>query len=166
MIVGNGLTLAIYPNAVGFGYAVMLNPRNPVDVGVSKVCPINNSVCLKRIRLLIEKFQPQAVIVQELEGKYSRKSPRVRRLIKDIRRLAKNSRVKVFTYSREQIKFVFSEFDQDASSKFQIAHVIGKYLPELAYRLTQYRQPWMAEDYNMGMFDAVSLAITHFYIEE
>lgn len=160
------LTLAIYPNAIGFGYAVMLNPRNPIDVGVAKVHPIDNLVCLKRIRSLLDKFHPRAIVLQELEGKHSRKSPRVKRLIKDIRRLAENLGVRVYTYSREQIKLVFSEFDRQAVSKYQVAHVIGRYLPELSHRLPKYRKAWMAEDYNMGLFDAVSLLITHYYVEE
>jgi hypothetical protein len=49
-------------------------------------------------------------------------------------------------------------------TKYEIARTIVKWLPQFKHQMPRFRKPWMAEDYNMGMFDALSLAITHFYV--
>lgn len=158
------IVLALYPNALGFGYAVVKNPREALECGVVKVNPICNHKCLERIKKFIDYYEPVLVIVQDLKGKNSFKVKRVTCLINRITSHAREKNLSVVRYSREQIRFVFSEFG--ATSKYAIAQTLCKWLPEFIHRMPQLRKPWMAEDYNMGMFDALSLALTHFYMTE
>ncbi|MBI1289183.1 MAG: hypothetical protein GC178_16575 [Flavobacteriales bacterium] len=163
---GEELTMAIYPNALGFGYAVVRNPREPIDCGVVKFDRLTNVKCIDRITILMDKYMPQQVIIQQLQGKFSNKSKRVTQLLKAIVHLAESNDAEVYMYTREQIRFVFGEFDSEAQSKHRIALLIADYLPQFKYRVPKYRKAWMAEDYNMGLFDALSLIITHFYLTE
>lgn len=162
----HGLTLAIYPNSIGFGYAVVRSPREPIDCGVVRILPPNNSKALERITSLIAKYEPTLIVLQHLQGKNSYKSSRVKQLIRVIQKFATQGHIPVALYTREQIRMVFAEFDGEAKSKFQIAHVIGKYMKEYRHRLPKERKAWDAEDYNQGLFDSLSLVITHFYLTE
>lgn len=162
MSVKETIVLALYPNALGFGYSVVKSPRDALECGVVKVNPISNHKCMERIKKFIDYYEPVLIIVQGLQGKGSFKVKRVTCLIHRITSYAQEKNLSVVSYSREQIRFVFSEFG--ATSKYAIAQTICKWLPEFTHRMPQLRKPWMAEDYNMGMFDALSLALTHFYM--
>jgi hypothetical protein len=59
---------------------------------------------------------------------------------------------------------VFEQFG--AKSKYEIANKIIAWFPQLASRAPKIRKAWMDEDYNMGIFDALALAITHKYLTE
>jgi hypothetical protein len=59
---------------------------------------------------------------------------------------------------------VFEQFG--AKSKYEIANKIVTWFPQLVSRAPKIRKPWMDEDYNMGIFDALALAITHKYLTE
>ena len=67
-------------------------------------------------------------------------------------------------YSHEQIQFVFEQFK--ARTKHEIASIITEWLPQFKSKMPPIRKPWMCEDYHMGMFDALALAITHFYLSD
>lgn len=164
MNTNEGIVLALYPNAVGFGYAIVKSPREPLECGVAQVSPISNRKCMERIKKFIDYYEPMLIVVQDLHGKSSFKSRRVKSLVQSICNYAMEKHLRVARYSREQIRFVFAEFD--AKSKYAIAQTICKWLPQFEYRMPRFRKPWMAEDYNMGMFDALSLALTHFYMTE
>jgi hypothetical protein len=153
--------MAIYPNAVGFGFAIVKSPREPLECGVVKISPISNKKCLKRIKTYFDYYEPKLVVLQGLSGKGSYKSKRVTKLIQRIVTLASSCNLKVVRYSRAQIRFVFSEFK--AKTKYEIARTIVKWLPQFKHQMPTFRKPWMAEDYHMGMFDALSLVVTHFY---
>lgn len=158
------LTLAIYPNAIGFGYAVVYNPQEPVDCGVQRMLPISNEACLRRFRTLLVKFRPQTVVLQRLKGTGSYKSQRVCHLLSLLKKEAEKKGVTVFHYTRKQIRDVFTNFDLEKATKAEIAEVIAKYLPMFQHQLPPKRDLWMSEGYHQGMFDALSLVITHFYL--
>ena len=160
------ISLAIYPNALGFGYAVVHGQLEPIDCGVQRLLPISNAACVKRFRTLLVKFRPSAVVLQQLEGKGSFKSLRVKRLLTQLEAEAEKKGVKVFHYSREQIQYVFSKFDLESVTKADIALTIAEYLPIFKHQLPSKRKLWMAEGYHQGMFDALSLLFTHFYLTD
>lgn len=162
---GVNTVIAVYPNAIGFGYAIVQNEvLKPVDCGVVSISPTSNVACVERIGTLMEQHGITLVVVQNLTGKHSFKSNRVAELIEGIQLLAVTRGVRVFRYSREQIKFVFEQFK--AKSKHQIATAIVEAMPQYKFRLPPKRKSWKPEHYNMGMFDALSLILTHFWINE
>ncbi len=156
--------LAIYPNPIGFGYAFMENARTPWDCGVVKVRPMSNKESIKRILSFIEYYEPEIIVLQDYKGKYSCKGGRVRKLINEIKKLAKQMGLKVQEYTREDIRLVFEQFG--ARTKYEIAGKITEDLERFKKKMPDLRKPWMPEDYHMGMFDALSLAITHFYLSD
>ncbi|MCG3165646.1 MAG: hypothetical protein POELPBGB_01414 [Bacteroidia bacterium] len=158
------MVLALYPNRQGFGYAFLEKLTEPRDCGVVTIRPISNHKCLERIKKFIEYYQPTLIILEDPEGKTSWKSLRVKKLIYSITDFCQLNNITVKKYSREQIRFVFSEFN--VKSKYEIAAQIIKWLPQFKNKMPEVRKPWMCQDYNMVLFDALSLAITHFYLTE
>jgi len=164
MNTNNKIVLALYPNFRGFGYAFLEKPTEPRDCGIVTIRPINNKKCLLRIKQFIEYYHPTLIVLQDFKGKHSWKSNRVKKLIDSILGFCQTNNIKVKRYSREQIRFVFSEFQ--AKSKYEIAKKIVEWLPQFKNKMPEVHKPWMCEDYNMGVFDAVALAITYFYLDE
>lgn len=156
--------LAIYPNALGFGFAFMENALTLKDYQIVTARPMSNNTLMSRICDYIDYYEPDIVVVEDYKGKQSKKSKRVTKLIISISEYAQSKNIKTVFYSREQIKFVFSEFN--AKTKYEISKTITENIPELKKLLKPKRKLWEAEPYSQGVFDAVSLAITHYFLSE
>src|SRR5262249_39424985 len=89
-----------------------------------------------------------------------RGSGRIQRTASNIEVLAYECRASVRFYTRRDIQNYFIQ--HGAKSKDGIARVIVGLLPEFAQHLPPRRKLWMSEDYRMGLFDAVALAIVYF----
>ena len=158
---GSKTVLAFYPNQLGFGFALMENALTLTDYQIVVSRPMSNSYLLKRIKELIVFYEPEIVILEDIETKKSRKSKRVQKLMNLIISYAISHKVPLAFYSREQIREVFLNFK--AKSKFEIASTIAQNIPVLKNRLGDKRLIYKAESYAMGIFDSISLAVTHYY---
>jgi Holliday junction resolvasome RuvABC endonuclease subunit len=150
--------LAVDPSTRGFGFAVLEGPNRLIDWGVKETKKDKSARSLKLIEDLIDRYQPNAIVVEDYAGKGSRRCRRIQGLINDISKLASKRKIKVRSFSRAKVKQVFSE--SGASNKHEIAVSIANRFPELAPRLPRFRKPWMSEDYRMSIFDAVALGVT------
>jgi Holliday junction resolvasome RuvABC endonuclease subunit len=155
--------LAIDPSTRGFGFAVLEGPNRLIDWGVKETKIDKKRRSLKLIGDLIDQYQPRVIVVEDYEGKGSRRCDRIGELINDISKLASKRKIRVRSVSRLKVKQAFSE--SGASNKYEIALDIAKRFPELAPRLPRFRKPWMSEDYRMSIFDAVGFAATFLNFE-
>ena len=157
------LVLSLYPNARGIGYACVEMPQKLIDSGVLTVRPICNGEILDRVKKYIEFYKPQLIVVKDFD-KSSFRSKRGIELVESLTAYATEIRVPVMRYTRRQIHEVFELFG--AKSKYEIAQKIIIPFPQLAPRAPKLRKAWMAEDYYMGEFDAIALALTHEYLTQ
>lgn len=155
--------VAIAPSVRGFGFAVFEGPGVLIDWGVKNVRYEKNSRCLLQIANLFERYRPDAIIVEDCRSKKSKRCPRIKRLIREIIDLASSRIIQSYRFSRFQIIKTFSQ--HNASTKHQIAASIATDFTELTHLLPPLRKPWMSEDYRMGIFDAVALALTFFHFK-
>lgn len=157
------VVLALFANGRGVGLAVMKDALTLIEAYTvtAKTKPICNDYLLKRIKEKLEYYEPEVVVLEAPDGYGSRKSKRVRKLIDSIQNYAKGQKLGVFQYSRNKIRFVFNAFD--AHTKYEIASAIAENIPRLKEKLPEKKKSWEAEKYAMSTFDAVSLAITHYY---
>ncbi|PHS65777.1 MAG: hypothetical protein COB12_06810 [Flavobacterium sp.] len=156
------MILSLYPNSLGFGYAVMDNALSVLNSQVVQVKPISNSHALGRIKEIIDYYEPKIIIIEDYNGIGSRKSKRIEKMIDAIARYALKKNLKTHKYSRADIRFVFSNFN--AHTKYEIACVIAENIKAMEYKLMKPRKTSESEKYMAGAFDAVSLGITHFYM--
>jgi len=151
--------LAIAPDTRGVGFAVLEGENTLADWGVKTVAGDKNSGSVAKVEQLITDYDPEVLVLQDVESKDSRRSLRIRELSRILTALASSRNLKVarFPWIRVQ-KTMFAE---GWGTKQQIAEIVAKIFPEeLGFRLPPKRRLWESQDYRMSMFDAVALALT------
>src|SRR5439155_27108136 len=87
--------LAIDPSTRGFGFAIIEGPNRLIDWGV-KETKVNKKIkALKLIDGLIDRYQPNLLVLEDYEGKGSRRCRRIQRLIDGISTLASKRNIRV-----------------------------------------------------------------------
>ena len=158
------ITMVLYPNNVGFGYLICQGANEILDEGIQKIAPLSNKKLMKRVRYYFDYAMPNVVILRGWDSDAHKLSASRRKIINDIEKLAQSKNLKVFRYSRKEIKDVFQQFG--SVSKFAIARQIASRFPYLKPKLPKYRKNGNPEAYYMGVFDCYALMITHFYLSD
>ncbi len=153
--------LVIDPTSRGFGFTVLEGPESLIYWGVKHAPRASNAWCLQQVGALIDFYHLDFVVVEAGEAKGSRRSARVRELLRSIRELARRRKVEVRAVPRRAVRKAFGL--AGASTKHQIATVIAGAFRALAPRLPPKRKPWMGEYERMAIFNAVSLGVTFFH---
>ena len=146
--------LAIDPTSKGFGYAVLESPAVLVDWGVKHARADRNAECLQQARELIDRYQPEVLVVEDTALKSSRRCSRAAQLIENLLLMAAGRDLGTRRISRLQVQRCFS--DSSPATKRQVAVAIARRFPELEPYLPPIRKPWMSEDERMSIFDAVA----------
>lgn len=155
------LVLAIYPSTRGFAFVVFEGALSPVDWSAREVRGRHkNQRCLVGIAAVLERYQPDALVLQDMSITGTRRAHRLRELNAGIGELAEEWGIPVFAYSRVQVRKAFEPFG--LTNKHFIAETIAKHIPAFDRHLPPIRKPWMSEDARMGIFDAAALALTFF----
>lgn len=153
--------LALAPSARGVGYAYFEAPLSPIDWGLSGTKGKNrNAAGFDMVRKLVERLQPDIIVLHEYALPGVRRSQRIRRLQHMIATYATAQVIEVRRYSRGDIKRAFGHFG--AATRYEIAQVIAGQIHAFEHRLPPRRKMWMTEDPRMTLFEAVALALTYF----
>lgn len=140
----------------GFGYAVLDGDGTLADRGVRTVTGDKNKQSLESAVALIAHYQPGVLVLEDASAKDSRRSLRIRELTKQIAAAARGVKVKL--YSQEKVRCAY--FAEGKGTKHALAEIIASRFPEdLGLQVPPKRKPWDSEDYRMGIFDAVALAL-------
>lgn len=154
--------LGIYPNSYGFGFTLMQGALTVIDKGMVKIKPACNTTAMTKIKELIDKYEPERVILEDFQANRLGKSARIKQLIRSILSYLNAKDISASQYSREQIRLVFAIWN--ANSRYEIAEVIARNIPKL--KMLFYDKPKYpkSEVYQSGLFDAVSICICHYYL--
>jgi hypothetical protein len=157
----NGSVLAIAPVSHGCGYALFEGLDVMVDWSIKEVRRVDdkNARCLQLLGDLLDQHQPGTVVLADWRDPQSRRGARVRALLPQIAENAAQRGIPVAVYRKEDVASVFQ--GQGAKSKYETARAIARLYPELGPRLPRRRRIWQGEQYQMAIFDAVALAVTH-----
>lgn len=158
-IIHSALILAVYPNVNGLGYAVFEKPLGPVDWGMKTARKRKNVTMLRHAAWLMRLFSPAAMILP-VRTNVMAGSRRLQKIAAEIEKLSTSCGTTVHWYSRSDIKAAFAQYG--AELKDAIARAIAGLLPEFEQHVPPVRKIWMSEDYRMGLFDAVALAMTYY----
>lgn len=161
---GEMRALAIDPGGPRFGFAVLEGRDRLIDWGLRKIKDGKTSRGIRAVVDLIERYQPDALVLEEVRDKHAGRSPRVRRLVTSIEALGAERKIRTHCFTRSRMRAVFLQ--DGAFSKAEIAGVIADRLPVLSLSLPPVRKPWMSEDHRVNIFEAVALAMTFFDFEE
>lgn len=151
--------LAIALSTRGFGYAVMEGENTFVDYGVKVVKGDKNVQSLAKVDKLINYFQPDILVLQDVNAKAAHRATRIKNLHKQIITMAKARKLKITTFSGAQIRSQI--LNNPRGTKHEMAAALAEEFPdELASRLPPKRKPWKSEDARMDVFEAVGLTVT------
>lgn len=153
--------LAVYATARGFAFVLFEGPENPIDWGAKELRGRRkNNRTLDEVEKLIDRYRPDALVIEDISEKGSRRSSRIRRLYRALGHLAATEYVDLYRYSRNVVRGTFAP--TGAVTKVEIAEAIARQIPALGHRLPRERKIWMSEDPRQSLFDAAALALTHF----
>lgn len=149
--------LSLYPTSRGYAYVLFEGAQSPYDWGVKDIRKKHkNDWTLSSIQVLIERYRPDYLVIEDYTEKGSRRSSRIRKLYRMLTHLAETEHIDVFRASRSATRVCFEPLG--ARTKYEIAQVIARQLPAFAHRLPRLRKIWMSEDPRQSLFDAVALA--------
>jgi hypothetical protein len=149
--------LAVSLSATGFGYAVM--EGNALDEHGNKVFLTDkNANSVTSICKLFVRFQPDILVLHDVNVKGTYRAPRIKELHRKVVALAKKHRLKVSKLSNTELRTLL--LDNPRGTKHEMAERIAKQFPnELASRVPPKRKPWTSELNRMDIFDAVGLGV-------
>lgn len=155
------LIFALHANSRGFGYVVFGGPFAPYDWGTVGAKGDKNSVCLRKLEKMLDRFSPETLVLEEARSVANR-SDRIARLYKAIVALCHGRSIDVAIYRLGDIKACFASVG--AQSRQEIAEAVARQLPALDHRVPKPRKPWQSESRRMPMFCAAALALTHYQV--
>lgn len=148
---------AVSLSANGFGYAVM-EGNALVDYRNKVFLADKNANSLTNIDKLIVRFQPDALVLHDVNAKGTYRAPRIKELHQRVVTLAKKHRLKVTKISNTELRTLL--LNDPKGTKHDMAERIAKQFPdELASRVPPKRKPWKSEDSRMDIFEALALAL-------
>jgi Holliday junction resolvasome RuvABC endonuclease subunit len=115
---------------------------------------------LRAIAVLIDRYRPEALVIEDFTIKGARRSSRIRKLYRALIHLAETEQVDVHRVSRTQVKLCFASVG--ATTKHEIAVAIARQILDFAHRLPRTRKIWMSEDPRQNLFDAAAIGLTYF----
>lgn len=157
------LTLSIVPTTKGVAYAVFEEKTKLVDYAHSFFEASKATDAVSFFQELLDFYEPQYVVLDDYNDKETRRAPRIKTLIRLFEQRAKFKDCQIFFYTQNQQKEAFSS--TGVLTKYQRARVICNWFEQLYIQMPYKRKPWQSTDYRQGVFDAISLALTHFYLD-
>jgi Holliday junction resolvasome RuvABC endonuclease subunit len=153
----NFCVLAIAPSTVGFGFAV-LDGDKLVDWGIKTANGNKNRESLRKLEAMIIHYKPGVLVLEDYAAEGCQRRQRIKSLGIQIVAFARKHDLRVRMVSRQQVKKKL--LPNGKGNKDDIAESIAKRFPEeLGPRLPRKRKSWMREAYQMGIFDALALAL-------
>jgi hypothetical protein len=157
------LVLAIHPFARGFAFALFEAPLSPVDWGIKEILGAKrNARCLAAVRTLTTRLRPGVVVFEDVSHSTAKRSRRIKRLKSLIVNYLSGQSTEVHNYGRAHIRACFASVG--AVTRREIAEAIAAQLPAFEARLPRVRKTWESEDPKMALFNAASVALTHYYV--
>lgn len=155
-----GLVLAIQPTSYGFGWVLFENPITVVAWSLVHARAGRDMRLSKRFIRLLDRYEPAVFVLESFRPDCSRRNPRIRELCHTMAQEAHSRGIAVSIFERESVQMVFAR--HGATTRDEIAQIIGEHIPAFAHRRPRTRKSWRSDDSRRSLFDAAALAITYF----
>ncbi len=116
---------------------------------------------LRQAEAFPDHYAPDVLVVEAACHRSSRRTHRVRELIRILADAAEKRQIAVSLIPRTQVYDVF--IPVGAPNKEGIAGVVAGHFTELVPRKPPHRKPWMSEDLRGSSFDATAMALTYYF---
>lgn len=161
VVLNKSLVLAIYPFSRGFAFVLFEGPDSPFDWGVKEIRDKQRNVkTLDEIKELIDRYCPEALVMEDISDRAGRRSTRIKKLYQMINHLAITEHLDLHRISHADTKRYFAVIG--ATTKYEIAKAISRQIPAFGHRLPRVRKPWMSADPRQSLFDAAALGLVFY----
>ena len=148
--------LAIDPFSRGVGFVVLEGQDRLIDWGTRSTGQADNAKAARVIDKLIDRFRPDVLALEHWDSDGARRCSRVQKLLDRIA-AKEGPRVLVRLVTRRQVCAIGTL--PLTSTKYGRACFLAERFPELQPFLPPVRKPWMPEDDQMAIFDALGFAV-------
>jgi Holliday junction resolvasome RuvABC endonuclease subunit len=151
--------LAVALTSRGLGYAVLEGEHSLVESSHTSVRNADkHKQCMAKVKKLVAFYRPDMLVLPDVAAKKSRRSPRIKRLHKEVVNSAAKGKLPVDLISERQLRALL--LGNPNGTKQEIAEMLAKRFPDdLALQLPPKRRLWESADSRMDIFDAVALAM-------
>jgi hypothetical protein len=157
--------LAIHATSRGFAFCIFNGPGQLFDWGIKHVrAREKNKDCLALIEHLITRFDPHALVIEDVGEAGGKRSLRVRHLYRDLERLADRANLDAYCYPWHVVFSVFK--DGHPKTRHDLAVMVAGMLPSIARRLPPKRKIWLPQDPRQALFDAAALGLTLYAVND
>lgn len=154
------LTLGVHATSHGFGWAAFEGPLSIYDWGTARASANKNDMAMRRFEALVERLQPDTLVLETFEGEGARRSERVMRLCRSMIASASIKGIRVAIYGRAEVKAAFAHLG--AADRHETAQALTRLFDVLRPLLPRRRRAWETADDRMGIFNAAAVVLTHF----
>jgi hypothetical protein len=155
--------LALEARSGKIGFVIFEGPARLLDWGVLGCTEPTSRLCevvARRVRPLLLRYQPLAVVMRR-DNHYSLQSPsRLRASIRAIKKEARRCEVEFRLLRTKSRKRFFVQFGR--SAKHQIAALTAQLFEEIYWRAQPERKAWHSESYHTVIFDAAATGLVAF----
>lgn len=155
------LVFAFHASSRGFGYVAFEGPFSPHDWGTVAARGDKNATCLRRLEKLLDRLQPECLLLEERHGVANR-SDRISRLYKSITAICVSRSIELAVYRLDDIKACFRSVG--AVTRQEIAEAVARQIPAFDHKVPRPRRPWESEARSMALFCAAALVLTHYQL--
>lgn len=155
----SGLVMGFHPTARGFGWVVFEGPFTPLDWGLVAARKDKNTVSLRRLEGLLDRFCPEVLVLEAYDRQTTRRAQRIAQLCEKVRFATDSRGIETAVYSRGEICAAFAEVR--AATRRQIAEAVARHVDAFRHRLPPPRRPWESEDSRAALFAAAAVVLTH-----
>lgn len=154
------LTFAMHATSRGFGFVVFEGPFTVHDWGTVVARGDKNAVCLRKLEAMLDRYMPEALLLEATGKGSSLRSERIARLYQAVASMAVARSVDVWVYPFKDVQACFR--DLGARTRQEIAEAVARHVEALSNRVPKPRRPWDSEHRRMAVFCAAALVLTHF----
>jgi hypothetical protein len=155
------LTLSVFLSAKGYAFTVFKGPVAAIDWGTKEVVGRGkNDRCFEGVVRLIDRYRPDALVIEEWWARRAVRVERICRLYRRIDHHARKHSVPVHRYRRREVIACFERLG--ARTKHERAVCVADHIPAFTYRVPPKRKLWKSDHPRMAVFEAAALNMTHF----
>lgn len=157
------IALGVHATSHGFGWVAFDGPLSLFDFGTTRATGNKNDMSMRRFERLLDRFQPETLIMEAFEGVGVRRSQRVMRLCRSMIASAAMRGISIAVYRRAEVKGNFIHLG--AEDRHDIAQAIAKLFDVLRPSLPPRRRAWEMSNDRMGIFNSAAAVLTHFQVD-
>jgi len=155
--------LALHLARRGLAFCQFEAPGALHDWGIKYIAwRARHEATLGVVQHLIQRFAPDAIVIEDVSATGARRSARICALYREIEGIADEHGIDLNAYDWEAVFHVFKA--RQPRTRHDIAVHVAELLPMIKRRLPPKRRCWLPQDPRQSLYDAAALGLSYYAI--